>query len=131
METNNKEQLNAIRLRQSKQKKAIIEQLKKIPVINVACARAVVGRASFYRWLQEDDGFKKAVEEAMAEGESFINDMSESQIITLIKEKNWSAIRFWLTNHHPKYANKLEVITNIKQEELNEEQEATVRNALK
>jgi hypothetical protein len=58
--------------------------------------------------------------------------MSESQVISLIKDKNWPAISFWLRHHHPKYANKIEVEANIKNidEELNPEQEALVRKAL-
>jgi len=126
---NTEKQVTTLRVKRNKE--LVIKQLRKIPVVTIACNQVSISRATYYRWLQEDDNFKKAIEEAMIEGESFINDLSESQVISLIKEKNWSAIRFWLTNHHPKYANKLEVITNIKQEELNEEQEATVRNALK
>ena len=36
------------------------------------------------------------MEEALPEGEAVINDISETQLLTLIKEKNWPAIAFWL-----------------------------------
>ena len=117
-------------LRIKRNKELLIKQLKKIPVVTIACNQISVSRATYYRWCEQDDDFKKAIDEAMTEGENFINDLSESQVISLIKEKNWPAISFWLKHHHPKYAPKIEVITNIKQEELNEEQEATVRKAL-
>jgi len=67
----------------------------------------------------------------MNEGEEMINDLSESQLITLIKEKNFSAVQLWLRQHHPKYGNKLEVRTKIETEDpMTPEQEALVREAL-
>ena len=46
--------------------------------------------------------------DAIAEGEEFINDFSESQLLTLIQEKQFPAIRFWLTHRHPKYKKPIE-----------------------
>lgn len=122
-----------IEKRQSKEKEQVLKQLKKTPIIQVACNQARVSRPSYYRWRNEDKEFKKATEEAMKEGELFINDMSESQVLSLIKDKNWQAVQFWLKFHHPKYANKIEVNTTVKQsdEKLTPEQEKIVRRALK
>jgi len=133
METNNPKQLKTVRLRQPKLKKTLLEQLERTPIIQVACERAGIGRATFYRWRDEDEVFKKSIEKALAEGELFISDISESQLITLIKEKNWPAISFWLKYHHPKYAQRLEITANLnqKQEELTPEQAETVREALR
>ncbi len=124
---------NTIEKRQNKEKELVLKQLKKTPIIQVACNQAGVSRPSYYRWRNEDNEFKKATEEAMKEGESFINDMSESQVLSLIKDKNWQAVQFWLKFHHPTYANKIEVNANIKQsdEKLTPEQEKIVRKALK
>lgn len=66
----------------------------------------------------------------MAEGEAFVNDMSESQVMTLIKERNWSAISFWLRHHHPAYRNRIEIETVKPQEELTPEQEELFREAI-
>ena len=133
MKTNENQQLNSVRSRQPKIKEAIINQLKRTPIIQIACERVSISRATFYRWRAEDEKFRKAVDEAIAEGETFINDMSESQLISLIKEKNWAAISFWLRHHHPRYAQRIEISANINQpqEELNPEQEAVVREALR
>ena len=59
--------------------------------------------------------------------------MSEHQIISLIKDKNWSAISFWLRHHHPKYADKIKIEANINNtdEELTSEQKKIVKRALK
>lgn len=110
---------------------AFFEELRKIPVVQVCCEKVGISRNTVYRWRREDPKFAKAMEKAMEEGEEFVNDMSESQVLTLIKEKNWSAIRFWLTHHHAKYRTRVEVEATLKQEELTPEQEKVVREALK
>lgn len=94
---------NAIERRQEKQKKAVLEQLEKIPIIQIACERAGIGRASFYRWKNDDQNFTETAENSMSIGEQLINDMSESQLISLIKDKNGGAIKYWLEHHHLKY----------------------------
>ena len=77
-----------------KVQKEFIEQLKLIPIIQVSCERVGVSRNSVYRWKKEDPEFCKQMEEAITEGEALVNDMSESALLSLIKEKNWSAISF-------------------------------------
>jgi len=131
METDNERELNSVQLRQAKEKKVIIEQLRKTPIIQIACERASVSRATFYRWRDQDKEFERAVKEALTEGEIFINELSESQLISLIREKNWSAISFWLRNHDPKYTQRIEISTTQPQEKLNPEQEAVVKEALR
>ncbi|MFA5871413.1 MAG: hypothetical protein WC858_01710 [Parcubacteria group bacterium] len=113
-------------------KKLFLENLKKIPIIQAACERSGVSRASVYRWRNEDEKFAKALEESLAEGEALINDLSEGQLISLIKDKSFSAIRFWLNHRHDKFRERMELTTKIeKQEELTPEQEETVREALR
>lgn len=114
-----------------KDKKMFLENLKKIPIIQAACERSNVSRASVYRWKNEDKDFAKALDKALSEGESLINDLSEGQLISLIKEKNFSAIRFWLNHRHNKFRDRMELTTKIeKQEDLTPEQEEAVRQAL-
>jgi len=117
--------------RQTVEQKVLLEQLRKVPIVQIACERANIGRTTYYRWCREDSKFKKESEEAMNEGEEMINDLSESQLITLIKEKNFSAVQLWLRQHHPKYGNKLEVRTKVEAEDpMTPEQEALVKEAL-
>jgi len=120
-------------MKTDKNKNLLLDCLRKTPIIQIACEKSGISRATYYRWRSEDEDFRKASDEAIREGESFINDMSESQIISLIKEKNWQAIQFWLRNNSPKYADKIKVEANIKNinEELTSEQEAVVREALR
>ena len=117
--------------RNKTEQKVVLEQLRKIPIVQIACERSNIGRSTYYRWRREDAKFKKATDEAMQDGEEMINDLSESQLITLIKEKNFPAIQLWLRQHHPKYRNKVEVTTRIEEDEqLTPEEAKLVRNAL-
>lgn len=120
-------------MKKDRLKNSIIEQLKKMPIVQIACERAGIGRATYYRWRNENKNFKKMADDAIAEGELLINDMSESQIISLIREKNWSAISFWLRHHHPKYTNKLEITGHLKhsEEELTLEEKGLIKKALR
>jgi hypothetical protein len=110
-----------------------LDQLRKVPIVQVACEKVGISRNAVYRWKREDKEFAKEMETALEEGEALVNDMSESQLITLIREKNWPAISFWLRHRNPKYRDRVEVTAKIQQpqDELTEEQEAAVRRALK
>jgi len=115
------------------QKNALLEQLKKTPIVQIACERIGIGRSSYYRWRKENPEFAKSTDEAITEGELLITDMSESQLISLIRDKNFPAIQLWLRHHHPKYGNKLEVSGNLRVEEkpLSPEQQNLVAEALR
>ena len=120
-------------MKTDKNKELLIEQLKKTPIVQVSCEKIGIGRATFYRWKQEDPDFATRADEALAEGSSLVNDVAESQLMSAIRDKNLTAIIFWLRNHHPNYANKLEVTARLKadNEVLTPEQEAIVTRALK
>lgn len=114
------------------EKQLLIEQLKKTPVVQVACEKIGIGRATFYRWKNTDEKFAIAVNEAISDGNGLVNDMAESQLMSAIKDKNLTAIIFWLRNHHPSYATRVEVTAKLKHdEELTPEQEELVMKALK
>lgn len=113
-------------------KKLFLENLKKVPIIQVACEKAGVSRATVYRWRDKDKKFRKALAEALSEGEALVNDMSESQLISLIKEKSFPAVRFWLNHRHEKFKERVEVTTKTEdQEKLSSEQQKIVKEALK
>lgn len=93
-------------MQQAEQKASMLEQLKKMPIVKVACERTGVPRTTFYRWQEEDEEFGKAVDLALVEGKLTINDMSEYQLLSLIQEKKPGMIKLWLENHHPDYMKK-------------------------
>lgn len=97
---------NTIEERQEKDKQALIEALKEMPIIQIACKKSGVSRATYYRWRNEDRKFKRQSEAAMEQGFEYVNDMSESQVVALIREKKLPAITLWLRHHHQRYGAK-------------------------
>lgn len=113
-------------------KQLFLEQLKKTPIIQIACEKQNLGRATFYRWKQEDSKFTQAVEEALFEGAQLVNDVAESQLIAAVKNSNLKAIMYWLKHHHDKYKNKVEIAGTLQTiQELTPEQQELVTRALK
>lgn len=113
-------------------KTLLIEQIKKTPIIQIACEKTGIGRATFYRWMKEEEGFADLVQEALREGSQMVSDLAESQLIAAIRDKNMAAISFWLRHHHAQYSQKIELSGNLtlKHEELTPEEEALVRQVL-
>jgi transposase-like protein len=121
----------SIQKRQEAERKLVMDQLRKIPIVQLACERSGVSRSTYYRWRRENPEFRKESDEAMKDGEELINDLSESQLIALIKEKSFPAIQLWLRQHHQKYGNKLDVrATIVNEDPLTPEQEALIKEAL-
>lgn len=119
-------------MKKHKKQGEFLEQLRKIPIILVASEKSGLSRNTIYRWRREDEQFSKDMDAALVEGEALVNDMSESQLLTLIKEKNWSAISFWLRHRNPKFKDRVEVTTKLGHDgKLTPEQEIIVREALR
>ena len=119
--------------RQRKEKKLLLEQFKKIPIIQVVCEKFGIGRATYYRWRKDDPKFAEDADTALEDGNKLINDMAESQLISAIRDKNMTSIIYWLNHHHPAYATKMEITAKLKNENeiLTPEQETLVIKALK
>lgn len=117
----------------SNTKERLLEELRKAPVVQVACQKVGVGRTTYYRLCKEDPEFAKLADEALSEGRIVVNELGEAQTITLMKEKDIRAIRFWLTHNDPRYSNKLELkgfLTHAT-EALTPEQELLMQSALR
>ena len=119
-------------MKDGKTKEKLIEDLKKIPIVQMACERTGIARATFYRWRKEDRMFAKAADDALEEGALFINDMAESKLIVAIKDANLGAITYWLKHHHAAYTNKLEIIAQkgYAEEKLTPHEQKVVEQAL-
>ena len=125
------ENKTAIDKRQDEQKAALVEQIRRTPIIQVACEKTNIGRASYYRWIKDDAMFAKACRNALSEGVELISDLAESKLINAIKEQNQGAISFWLRHRHPAYAEKLQIQAKVETDvSLSPEQEELVRRAL-
>ncbi len=92
-----------IGLRQDALREKFLQALREMPIVEYACKKAGIGRTSYYRWRREDAAFAQSNNEALRHGIEFINDMSEMQMIQLIKEKKMPAIALWLRNNSSRY----------------------------
>lgn len=101
-----------------------------MPIIEVVCKRTNISRATYYRWKKIDQKFSKTAHEAQSEGNSLIDDMAESQLISLIKDKSITAITYWLSHRHKAYAPKLFLEDNKTKQELSEEELKLLKKAI-
>ena len=118
-------------MKKNKFQQTFLDELRKVPIVQVACEKSGLSRNSVYRWRKEDKTFLKQMDTALAEGVAFVNDMSETQLLTLIKEKSFPALSFWLRHRNDNYKNKLEITTKEDDEELTPSQAKIVKQALK
>jgi Helix-turn-helix of insertion element transposase len=102
MENNDKKE-QTIGVRQSEQKKTLIQTFKQMPIIEIACRKCGINRSTYYRWQEDDKDFREEAVYAMSEGEEFISDKTEVQLISLAGEKSLGAIKYWLSHHRSKY----------------------------
>lgn len=114
-----------------KLKEALLEQLRKTPIIQIACEKLNISRMSFYRWKAEDKEFAAKVDEALLDGQLLVNDLAESQLISAVKDRNMTAILAWLKHHHPAYKTRVEIEGTVNTiQELSPEQKELVKKAL-
>ena len=92
-----------------KDKKALLEKLAKMPIVEIACKQVGIPRSTYYRWRKADQDFAETCDEAIEHSADIINDIAESQLIAAIKAKDMRAITFWLKHRHAVYRNKLEL----------------------
>lgn len=126
------EKLETVKKRIKKDKEILLEQLKKTPIVQLACEKTGIGRSTYYRWKKEDSNFAGLADAAILEGSLFINDMAESQLLSAIKDKNLTAIIFWLKHHHPAYETRIELRQGygMQEEELTKKQKEIIKKAI-
>ncbi len=119
-------------MKKSDQNKAmILEQLRKTPIVESACQKIGVSRMTFYRWKTDDKEFATKVDVAISEGRLLVNDFAELQLIGAVKDRNLTAILYWLKHHHASYKTRIEIEGQLNViEELSPEQKEMVRKAL-
>ncbi len=113
-------------------KKKLLAQLTRTPIVEAACKQIGLPRSTYYRWRKEDEAFAEACDETIELSVGRINDLAESQLINAIKDRNMSAITFWLKHHHKSYETRVKVDAHVEHEiqELTPEQEQLISRAL-
>lgn len=77
-------------------RKIFLSQLEEIPIIKLACDKAGISRNTVYRWRKENKEFAEKMDKALNEGENNIDDLTNAQYFSLIKNGCWPAIRYRL-----------------------------------
>ncbi len=78
-------------------KKKFLEELERCRTIGVACMRAGIGRATYYRWCEKDPKFKKKAEFILMLSTSDVTDMATSVMIEGVINKDTAIAKWWIT----------------------------------
>jgi hypothetical protein len=109
--TGQDKRLDTLEVKTEKSKLEFLEQLKKTPIVQLACERTGIGRSTYYDWRSKDSEFAKVADKSIKLGELLINDIAESQLLRAIQNSNatahMTALIFWLKNHHKSYNEKI------------------------
>ncbi|MEK9157022.1 MAG: hypothetical protein AAB448_02745 [Patescibacteria group bacterium] len=117
--------------RQGDKKNEMVEQLKRTPIVQVACEKVSIARATYYRWIKDDTDFRLRAEAAIDEGNGLVSDMAESQMINMIRNGNLGAITFWLKHRHRSYGTRVDLNANVRVDRpLTPEEEEAIGKAL-
>jgi len=125
--------VQTIKVRQDKLKTILLEQIKRTPIKEIACGKTGISRTTLYRWMKTSNKFAGEIEAALNDGREFVNDLAESQVITLIQQGDIAAMRLWLQHNSARYANKLELSGTVttKDEPLTAPEKVLLRKAFK
>jgi ACT domain-containing protein len=84
-------------------KQLLLRNLASMPIVEVACKRTGVSRATYYRWRTEDEDFREDSDKALFDAIELMSDLAESQLLNNVKGGNMTAIIFWLKSHREAY----------------------------
>lgn len=81
----------------------VLKELAETPIVTMACKKAGLPRATFYRWRSEDEDFEIESDIALAQGRERINDLAESRLIRGVDQGELPFLRYWLSHNHHSY----------------------------
>jgi ACT domain-containing protein len=90
----------------NEQKEKLLEELRRHSIVDFACKKSGISRATYYRLFKSSSRFRKLALNAKMEGIEVNNDAAESVIINAIRGKDMSASKYWLEHNHPRYKKK-------------------------
>lgn len=90
-------------MKKYRKEQSLLEQLRTIPNVSLACEKVGLSRNTVYRWCREDPEFKARLDEALESGVESVNDLAESKLIANINSGSMRAIQYWLDNNKKTY----------------------------
>lgn len=109
---------DTIKIRQVKLKQMLLDQLRRLPIREVAYEKTGTTRMTVSRWRKASKKFAEEMDVALSEGIEFMNGLAESQLIALIRQGEFKAVKFWLQSRSKDYASKLELSGSIETKEV-------------
>lgn len=85
-------------------KEQFIQELEKSGNIYRSCLKVGIHRATFYRWKNEDDDFRKKADEAERIGRANNCDIGEHFLMVNVRKGDISAIKYLLSHNSPIYS---------------------------
>lgn len=130
--------LKALAKTTARNKEAVLKYLSEYPIVMTACRKADIGRATYYKWLEEDKGFAKSVEGAMLDGKRLVADMAKAQLLQLVANGKITPIIFLLKNYDPDFTDKVRYMHEHKHkhelkfwsDQVSPEQRESIRQAM-
>ncbi len=109
-------------------KQKLLKEIAKFGNVYLSCQKIGIDKATYYRWKDNNEEFKKLADRAEEMGRENIGEVAEYGLLQNIKEKNERAIEFALVNISKKYKqdrttnvifmHKKEIIPNVPQRTL-------------
>lgn len=90
----------------SDEKSQLIQILMDTPLVSLACKKVGISRATYYRWIKDNAGFKKKVNRALEYGRSYWGEVAESALLKNIKNGDMTAVKYYLSNNDKRYTPK-------------------------
>jgi hypothetical protein len=90
-------------MKSEKHREKLLEELRKTPIVEIACRNANIGRTTFYEWYKRNRKFRAQADIALFGSRNVITDLAESKLINGVKEGRFQEIRFWLEHNSPTY----------------------------
>jgi hypothetical protein len=84
-------------------RKHFLAELEKSGNIYFACAKLGIARMTYYRWRRRDQTFRKEANLAILNGRENIVDIAEHALLSKVKQLDFGAIKFALTQNSPRY----------------------------
>lgn len=92
-------------------KQKLLKEIAKFGNVYLSCQKIGIDKATYYRWKDGDEEFRKLADKAEEIGRENIGEVAEYGLLQNIKEKNQRAIEFALVNISKRY--KQDRTTNV------------------